>query len=61
MNANKDGITGWVPENEVLDVAVCVRVYRRTAKYCSSWTQLLAAGGVFVGYLGTDTIFRELQ
>ena len=36
-------------------------LYRRTAKYCSSWTELLGVGGVFVGCLGTATMVRVLQ
>ena len=36
----------------------CPRIlpYRRTAKYCSSWTYLLGVGDVFVWYLGTAVL-----
>ena len=37
------------------------KTYCRGANYCSSWTQLLGIGGVFVGYLGTVTIIGVLQ
>ena len=38
-------------------VGVCA--YRRTANDCSSWTQFLAVGGVFVGYLGIATVLQR--
>ena len=35
--------------------------YRSTANCCSSWTQLLGVGGIFLGCLGTATIATALQ